>query len=272
MASGLTLDGYQGHDTGDAITSAELLAARSTSTTPPMRFSGDRLLPAAAAVQPAAALLRPHLQNLGLALPDAMATLRSRPAGQPVTPTSFGWSDILIEQPRHLPRRVPPVHRPGRQAASGTFTGSSPAPAAPDPSDHPLRATSLQDLSRRLGVSYDDLTVPGLEFINPNAALVPRCSALRRRSRPCRTCTTTWARRSPSRPASSAPAGRPRRHAVRRHHSHRLPGGGRLGHRARRVPAIMNIITISEPGGASGDCSGAELPLGYADPDTARPS
>src|SRR5207245_3763902 len=38
-----------------------------------------------------------------------------------------------------------------------------------------LQTSSLQDLSRRLGVSYDDLSlIVQTRFINPNAALIPR--------------------------------------------------------------------------------------------------
>ena len=38
---------------------------------------------------------------------------------------------------------------------------------------------SLQDFSRRLGVSYDDLSaIIQTQFINPNAALIPRLELL----------------------------------------------------------------------------------------------
>ena len=77
VASGLTLDGYQGHDTGDEISSAELLASPQYTDDAAYAILRDAFFPPPLPFSLPLALLRLQLQNLGLDLPDAMATLRA---------------------------------------------------------------------------------------------------------------------------------------------------------------------------------------------------
>src|SRR5262249_29214413 len=96
--------------------------------------------------------------------------------------TSYGWADILIEQLGI-----------SRDEAK-LFTDSSPQlgdlyglPRAPSQTDaqwnaatlSTLQTMSLQDFSRRLVISYDDIVaIVKTGFINPNAALIPRLQRL----------------------------------------------------------------------------------------------
>ena len=233
VASGLTLDGYQGHDTTDGTSSAELLASPQYTDDAAYAILRGAFFPPPLPFSRPLALLRLQLQNLGLALPDAMAALR---AGDQLvnqtTPTSFGWSDILIEQLAISRDESRLFTDPALQL--GDLYGLPEASALAD-----LQAMSLQDLSRRLDVSYDDLTaIVATRFINPNAALIPRLQQLDAPFATLQALHDTL--NTPQSIVASLhqrPASRARRHPVRRHQPRRLPGGGGLGDRARRLPA-----------------------------------
>ena len=99
VANGLTLDGYQGHDTGDAVTSAELVASPQYVNDAAYAVLRDAFFPPPLPFSRPLALLRLHLRQPGLALPDAMAALRAGDQlANHATPASYGWQDILIEQ------------------------------------------------------------------------------------------------------------------------------------------------------------------------------
>ena len=263
VSHGLTLDGYQGHDTGDAISSAELLASPQYTDDAAYAILRDAFFPPPLPFSRPLALLRLHLQNLGLALPDAMAVLRaSDQLVNQATPASFGWSDILIEQLAISRDEYRLFTDPALQL--GDLYGLPPASALSD-----LQAMSLQDLSRRLGVSYDDLAVmAGTRFMNPNAALVPRVQQL---GAPFATLQALHdhlgtAESIAASFISALPAG-----------LDATQYGGTTPTDYQAVvdwvtgpavyPLIMDIITISEPGGPAGDCSGASSQLRYANPD-----
>jgi len=261
-ANGLTLDGYQGHDTGDAVTSAELLASPQYVDDAAYAILQGAFFPPPLPFNRALALLRLHLQNLGLNLPDAMATLR---AGDQLvnqtTPTSFGWLDILIEQLGISRDEYRLFTDPALQL--GDLYGLPDATALTE-----LQAMSLQDLSRRLGVSYDDLSaIVATQFINPNAALLPRLQQL---NAPFATLQALHDNlNTPQSIAASfisaLPAGLD---------ATQYGGSSPTDYQAvvdwvtgpAVYPLIMDIITISDPSG-SGDCSGASLQLRYSNPD-----
>ena len=115
------------------------------------------------------------------------------------TPTSFGWSDILIEQLAISRDEYRLFTDPALQL--GDLYGLPDATALAT-----LQTTSLQDFSRRLGVSYDDLAaIIQTQFINPNAASSRACERL---DAPFSTLQALHdklsRRRSPSRRNSSA--------------------------------------------------------------------
>ena len=132
---------------------------------------------------------------------------------------------------------------------------------------------SLQDFSRRLGVSYDDLVaIVQTQFINPNAALIPRLQQLN-----APFATLQDAARQPEHAAV---------HRGQTSSARCRPGwtrpqyGGTSPTDYQAVvdwvtnpavyPRIMDIITISDPAGTTGDCSGASLQLRYSNPDNTR--
>ena len=149
------------------------------------------------------------------------------------TPTSYGWPDILIEQLAISRDEYRLFTDPALQL--GDLYGLPGRPRALAD----LQAMSLQDLSRRLGVSYDDLSAIVADPVHqPERRPHPAAAAAQRAVR-----DAAGAARHPEHAAvhrgqlHQRPARRARRHPVRRHQPDRLPGGGGLGHRARRLPA-----------------------------------
>jgi Neuraminidase-like domain/FHA domain/Salmonella virulence plasmid 28.1kDa A protein len=262
-AHGLSLDGYQGYDTPETVTSAELLASPQYVDDAAYAILQDAFFPPPLPFSRPLALLRLHLQNLGLVLPDAMATLR---AGDQLvnrtTPTSFGWLDILIEQLTISRDEYRLFTDPG--LLLGDLSGLPNATALAD-----LQAMSLQELSRRLAVSYDDLSaIVQTRFTNPNAALIPRLQQLDAPFATLQVLHDTL-NTPQSIAASFIAALRPGLDATQ------YGGAGPTDYQAvvdwvtgpAVYPLIMGIITISDPGGNGGDCSGASLQLRYANPD-----
>src|ERR1022692_3088098 len=262
VANGLKLDNYQGHDTPDAVTSAELLASPQYVDDAAYAILQDAFFPPPLPFSRSLALLRLHLQSLGVALPDAMAALRSDDQlVNRTTPASFGWSDILIEQLTISRDEYRLFTDPALQL--GDFYGLPTATALAD-----LQQMTLQDLSRRLGVSYDDLSaIVQTRFINPNAALIPRLQQL---NAPFATLRDLHDNLNTPQSIAAAfisalPAGLD---------ATQYGGAGPSDYQAvvdwvtgpAVYPLIMDIITISDSGN-TGDCSGASFQLRYSSPD-----
>ncbi len=264
VGNGLSLDGYQGHDTGDAVTTAELLASPQYVDDAAYATLQDAFFPPPLPFSRPLALLRLHLATLGVALPDAMAALRAN--DQLVnsgSPASYGWSDILIEQLG--------ISRDEYQLFTDPSLGLGDLWGIPAPASAlaVLQAMSLQDFSRRLGLSYDDLSaIIETRFVNQNAALIPRLTRLNAPFSTLKTLHDTMGTTG-SIVASfiqSLPAG-----------LDAMDYGGifPLDYAAvvawvnnpQIYPRIMDIITISAPGGNAGDCSGADLQFRYSNPD-----
>ena len=126
---------------------------------------------------------------------------------------------------------------------------------------------SLQDFSRRLGVSYDDLSsIIQTQFINPNAILIP---GLQRLNVPFTTLHTL----NEKYPADlslvktfidALPAGLD---------ATQYGGVNPIDYQAvvnwviKNYPLITDIITISTPTDSSDACSGAAWQLRYLNPD-----
>ena len=128
---------------------------------------------------------------------------------------------------------------------------------------------SLADLSRRLGVSYDDLAlIVTTQFINPNAALIPRLTRLNASFATIKELHDNLGTAADITASfiASLPAGLDATQY----------GGTSPGDYTAVVtwvtgadvyPRIMDIITITAPADAAADCSGADLLLRYANPD-----
>ena len=183
VANGLHIAGYQGHDTGDTITSAELVASPQYVDDAAYGILQQAYFPLPLPFNRPLALLRLHLASLGISLPAAMATLRANDdLTDHTTPTSYGWTDILLEQ-LAISRDEYRLFTDSTLDLSDLY-GLPPTPQPPPVPPPPtplqvLQTKSLQDFSRRLGVSYDDLiAIIETQFINPNAALIPRLQKL----------------------------------------------------------------------------------------------
>ena len=133
-----------------------------------------------------------------------------------------------------------------------------------------LQGMSLADLSRRLGVSYDDLAViVSTQFINPNAALIPRLTRLNVSFATIKELHDNLGTAADITASfiASLPAGLDATQY----------GGTSPGDYSAVVswvtsadvyPRIMDIITITASASGAADCSGADLILRYANPDT----
>jgi pSer/pThr/pTyr-binding forkhead associated (FHA) protein len=243
VANGLSLDGYQGHDTGDTVSSAELMASPQYVNDAAYEVLKNAYFPPPLPFNRPLELLRHHLRNLGIALPDAMAALRANDKlDNPQTLTSYGWLDVLIEQ-LGVSRDDYRLFTDSSLQLDALYGLPSALPT--------LQTMSLQDLSRRLGLSYDDVSaIIQTQFINPNAALIPRLLRLGAPFGKLKTLTVT------NLPAGLDPTeyGGSDYNAV-------------IAWIAKTWPLITDIITISRTGESADDCSGADLELRYSNPD-----
>ncbi|MGD0246679.1 MAG: FHA domain-containing protein, partial [Streptosporangiaceae bacterium] len=264
VANGLSIAGYQGHDTDPAITSAELLASPQYVDDTAYAVLQNAFFPPPLPFTRPLAQLRLHMNALGVALPDAMTALRTDDElTNTSTPVSYGWSDILIERLGISRDEYRMFTDPSLQL--GDLWG---IPASGSPLTT-LQAMSLRDFSRRLGVSYDDLAlIVQTRFINPNAVLIPRLTRLNAPFTTLRTLHDTLNTPSSIEASfiQSLPAG--------------LDATGYGGTSPTDYaavvawvtgpaiyPRLMDIITIAEQGETAGDCSGASLLLRYSNPD-----
>jgi hypothetical protein len=262
VANDLSLDGYQGHDTGDAVTSAELLASPQFVNDAAYAVLGDAYFPPPLPFNRALTLLRLHMANLGIGLPDAMAALRaSDDLVNRTSPTSYGWSDILIEQLAISRDEYRLFTDPALQL--GDLYGLANATALTT-----LQAMSIQDFCRRLSISYDDLTsIISTQFMNENAVLLPLLLQL---DAPFSTLKTLHDNLNTSQSIApefiaALPAGLD---------ATQYGGTSPVDYQAvvdwvtgPNYPLIMGIITITAPAGGVADCSGADLQLRYSNPD-----
>ena len=264
VANGLSIAGYQGHDTDPAITSAELLASPQYVNDAAYDVAQHAYFPPPLPFNRPLALLRLHMNALGVALPDAMAALRADDElTNSGTPVSYGWSDILIERLG--------ISRDEYRLFTDSSLGLGALWGIPD-DESPLivlNAMSLRDFSRRLGISYDDLAlIVQTQFINPNAVLIPRLTRLNVPFTTLKTLHDTL--NTPSSIEASFIASLPAGLDATEY------GGTSPTDYAAVVawvtgpaiyPRIMDIITITEQGNTAGDCSGASLLLRYSNPD-----
>ena len=206
------------------------------------------------------ALLRLHLQAIGVALVDVMAALRASDAIERTSPQTFGWRDILMEQ-LGLSRPEYQLFTDGTLGLHGIYGYASLADAAALTT---LQNLSLQDFSRRMGVSYDDLfAIVQTRFVNPNSALIPLLEQLdmpfstlqaaanrhvepERVSKPC--CQPGLTREIMARPSKT------------------IPTRSRAWVKTN-FARTMAIITFSNPTNAADLCSTTGLVLRYANPD-----
>jgi peptidoglycan hydrolase-like protein with peptidoglycan-binding domain len=261
VANGLTIDGFQGFDTGDQVTSAELIAAPQNVNDAAYTALQGAFFPAPLPFNRPLALLRAHMGALSVSTPDAMELLRNgdTTAVSPPTGSDYGWNDIVIERLGISRDEMRIFVDPALQL--GDLVGITPASALAT-----LRTMSVHDLVRRTQITYDDLVaILQTQFVNPNAALIPK---LERLGAPFATIKALR-----NNPASVAPmfiATLPPNLDYSQYGGLTSTSGqdvvNWLISDAVYLNAI-NLITISNPTTGAIDCSGAQLQLRYANPD-----
>ena len=174
VANGLKIDGFQGFDTGDQVTSAELIAAPQNVNDAAYTALQGAFFPAPLPFNRPLALLRGQMAALKVSTPDAMELLRKGDATSvsPPSGSDYGWNDILIER-LGLSRDEMRIFVDS-SLQLGDLTGLPNATALAT-----LRTMSIHDLIRRTQITYDDLVaILQTQFVNPNADLIPKLERL----------------------------------------------------------------------------------------------
>jgi hypothetical protein len=274
------ISGYQGHDTPEGVTSAELIASPQYVDDSAYALLQQAFFPPPLPFNRPLTLLRAHLHNLRISLPAAMTTLLAAPPGT----SSYGPTDILIEQlgisrdeyklftdfdlstGKALPNNL--------QLGDLYGLPDDPTPPPQPPPNialHTLQAMNLQDFTRHIDISYADLVaILQTQFINPNAVLIPK---LQRLNAPFKDLQTLH-----DNPGSIAaqfmsdlPAG-----LDATEYGAPTPDISLLQNKQAVInwvtsdavyPRIMDLIVINNPTGDLGDCSGTNLRLQYSNPD-----
>ena len=262
VANNLKIDGFQGFDTGDQVTSAELIAAPQNVNNAAYTALQGAFFPAPLPFNRPLALLRGQMGALNVSPPDAMEALLRKgnaTAVSPVNGSDYGWNDILIER-LGLSRDELRIFTDATLHL-GDLTGLPNATALAT-----LQTMNIHDLIRRFQIGYDDLiAILRSQFVNPNANLIPK---LERLGAPFATIKALH-----DNPASVEPlfiAALPPNLDYSQY-------GGPASTTGQDVvnwlisPAVysaaINLITISNPTSGAIDCSGTLLQLRYANPD-----
>jgi hypothetical protein len=261
VANGLKIDGFRGFDTGDQVTSAELIAAPQNVNNAAYAALQSAFFPAPLPFNRPLALLRGQMGALGVSTPDAMELLRKGDGTSVSSPngSDYTWNDILIER-LGLSRDELRIFADA-SLQLGDITGLPNATALAT-----LRTMSIFDLTRRAQITYDDLVaILKTQFVNPNANLIPK---LERLGAPFATIQALRAN-----PASVGPmfiAALPPGLDFSQYGGPGSTSGqdvvNWLISDAVYLDAI-NLITLSNPTGGAIDCSGTQLQLRYANPD-----
>ena len=106
VANGLKIDGFQGFDTGDQVTSAELIAAPQNVNDAAYTALQGAFFPAPLPFNRPLALLRGQMAALGVSTPDAMELLRK---GNCHSGLAAQWLGLRLE--RHPDRTARSVTR-----------------------------------------------------------------------------------------------------------------------------------------------------------------
>ena len=159
-----SLADYQGHDTDGSVSSDELMANPQFVNDAAYESLKGRYFPLPLPFHRPLELLRLHFQKLGVKLQDVILALQPSDAIIP------SWWNILIEEIGF-----------SRQEYTLLTNGSV---KLPDLYGYPwnlsdddviAQLSSVQNFSRRMGISYEDLiSILQTRFINPNAVLIPR--------------------------------------------------------------------------------------------------
>ena len=278
IANNLSLDGYQGHDTGDDFSSVDLLASPQFVNDAAYSALRTSYFPVPLPFDRSLEQLRLQFASLGVSLPDLMIALRVNNQWINDTtnghlPISYGWVDIMLE--------LVQISWDELNLFSGDDTDipdidvgalyGLPNDATALPT---LQSMNLQTFTRRLGISYDHITaILQTRYINQDAVLIPLLQQLQmpitnlvdlksgvlsrdtfKAMLPAGIDATKYGGTNPGDldaiavwaigPASGAP----------------------VGSQVPVYPRLMDIITIADPSGLDA-CTATSLNLRYTNPD-----
>ena len=261
VAGGDSLADFQGFDTGDTATSAELLAVPQNINDAAYVTLQNNFFPTPLPFNRPLALLRQHIGALNLSLPDAMETLRKDDSlgSNSLTSAAYGWNDILIER-LQISRDELRVFTDSTLKL-GDLTGLPTATALTT-----LQQMDLYDLVRRFQITYDDIVaVLETQFINPNASLIERVQRL---GAPFTTIQAL--KNNPSAIAPDFIAALPANLDYSQYGGTGPQDVVNWLCNPTNYNALMGLITITNPTSGAMDCSGEQLGLRYANPDSTQ--
>jgi hypothetical protein len=168
----LSLTGFEGHDTGAAV-SDDLLASPQYVVDQAYTILQGAWFPSLLPFHRPLEALRRHFDQFDVPLPTAMERLRQADALER-NGNAYGWRDILMEALK--------LSRPEyRVLTDGTLTINQLYGFAAGKSEAEVIAalSNAKAFARRVKVSYDDLVaILGTRFINPNCGLIPKLARL----------------------------------------------------------------------------------------------
>jgi hypothetical protein len=258
VAHNCSLNGFAGFNTADGVSSAELLATPQNVNDAAYGILQMASFPAPLPFHRPLTMLRAYLQAIGVTLFDAMRALRASDAVERGTQL-FGWRDILMERLGFSREeyRLLTDSSLGLHGLYGYPSLTEPAALAL------LQNQSLQDFSRRLAVSYDDLfAILQTTLINPSGALIPLLQLLQM---PFATLQKLQnGTLSEADFAAALPAGIDARAfgATAQNDPAAIAAWVKSNY-----PAIMAIIDYTNPTDPSDLCAPANLLLRYSNPD-----
>lgn len=262
VSNKLALNGFTGFDTPDTISSVELIAIPQNVNDAAYGILQTAYFPPPLPYQRPLALLRLHLQKIGVALADAMVALRGDDALERSSPLTFGWRDILMEQ-IGLSREEYQLFTDSTIGLHGLYGYTSQSEAAALTT---LQNQNLQDFSRRTGVSYADLfAIIQTQFINPNSLLIP---PLRQLNMPF---STLQQLQNGSLTPAAFTALLPTGIDPRDYGGASLTDLGAIATWVKNnYTRIMTIIAYNDPSASPDLCSATNLMLRYTNPDATK--
>ena len=252
---------FQGFDTGDTATSAQLLAVPQNVNDAAYAKLQNSFFPTPLPFNRPLALLRQHMAALALSVPDAMQALRKddSAAGGGLGNAGYGWNDILIER-LQISRDEMRVFDDSTLTL-GDLTGLPAASALTT-----LQQMSLHDLVRRFQITYDDIVaVLATQFVNPNASLIERVQRL---GAPFTTIAAL--KQNPSTIGPDFIAALPANLDYSQYGGSGPQDVVNWLCDPTNFNNLMSLIVIANPTTGAIDCSGDQLQLRYANPDATK--
>ena len=169
----LSLAGFTGHDTAPGVRPADLLSSPSFVRDAAYKILEGASFPVLLPLHQPLESLRRHFLKFETPLPRVMEALRTgdaiERAGTPSQP-SYGWRDVFLEElpvSRAEYALLTDSTRPFSELF-GEASGTTEAALLP-------QLAKAKRFARRIGVSYEELVrLLGTQFVNPNAALIPK--------------------------------------------------------------------------------------------------